>query len=81
MDKQCGQITSTSLIAVGSHLLLTKNQKSLTTLGLNNDAIGTVIAFWSIRIKKPPEFPEAVVADFQDIQVLGGWKNILLRFL
>ena len=41
---QMGQIPATSYIAVGSFVLLTKNQLSLIPLGLNNGAIGKVVA-------------------------------------
>ncbi|XP_066927171.1 uncharacterized protein [Clytia hemisphaerica] len=61
---QMGQIPATSHIAVGSRVLLTKNQFSLTPFGLNNGAIGKVIAILFGRGKAPPEFPEAVVVDF-----------------
>ena len=61
---QMGQIPATSHIAVGSRVLLTKNQLSLTPLGLNNGAIGKVIAILYAEGKAPPAFPEAVVVDF-----------------
>ena len=61
---QMGQIPSTSHIAVGSRVLLTKNQLNLTSLGLNNGAIGKVIAVLYAEGVGPPAFPEAVVVDF-----------------
>ncbi|XP_066914121.1 uncharacterized protein [Clytia hemisphaerica] len=61
---QMGQIPATSHIAVGSRVLLTKNQLSLTPLGLNNGAIGKVIAILYAEGEAPPSFPEAVVVDF-----------------
>ena len=64
IDKQCGQIMHTSLIAVGSTVLLTKNQIGLTSLGLNNGAMGKVVAILYAKGTKPPEFPLAVVVDF-----------------
>ena len=42
--KQAGQIPPRSLLAVGSRVILMKNQKGLTGHGLNNGAIGKVIA-------------------------------------
>ena len=61
---QMGQIPATSHIAVGSRVLLTKNQLSLTPLGLNNGAIGKVIAILYPEGVGPPAFPEAIVVDF-----------------
>ncbi|XP_066931788.1 uncharacterized protein [Clytia hemisphaerica] len=61
---QMGQIPATSHIAVGSRVLLTKNQLSLSPLGLNNGAIGKVIAILYAEGEAPPSFPEAVVVDF-----------------
>jgi len=63
-EKQTGQIPPRSLIAVGATVILTKNQGSLTSLGLNNGAIGKVIAILYPKDMKPPDFPDAVVIDF-----------------
>ena len=64
IDKQVGQIPSTAYIAVGSRVMLTKNQFSLTPLGLNNGAIGKVISILYPPNCGPPTFPDAVVVDF-----------------
>ena len=63
-DKQLGQIAIRSLIAVSSTVLLTKNQQGLTGLGLNNGAMGKVIAILYAPGTAPPEFPIAVVVEF-----------------
>ena len=63
-DKQVGQIVQRSLIAVNSTVLLTKNQLGLTGVGLNNGAIGKVVAVLYAPSTSPPEFPLAVVVDF-----------------
>ena len=63
-EKQVGQIVQCSLVAVGSQVLLTKNQLGLTGLGLNNGAIGQVIAILYGPNATPPEFPEAIVVEF-----------------
>ena len=62
--KQLGQIPAVSLIAVGSTVMLTKNQKSLTSYGLNNGAMGVVKAILYEENVAPPAFPEVVVVDF-----------------
>ena len=64
IDKQCGQIMHRSLIAVGATVLLTKNQQGLTSLGLNNGAIGKVIAILYAKNTGPPHHPIAVVVEF-----------------
>ena len=43
-NKQIGQIPPRALLAVGSRVILTKNQKGLTGHHLNNGAMGTVVA-------------------------------------
>ena len=43
-QNQVGQIPMRSLIAVGATVILTRNQSGLTGLGLNNGAMGKVIA-------------------------------------
>ncbi|XP_057310732.1 uncharacterized protein LOC130648690 [Hydractinia symbiolongicarpus] len=63
-DKQLGQIPLRSLMAVGATVILTKNQKGLTGLGLNNGAMGKVIAILYSPNMSPPEFPIAVIVDF-----------------
>ncbi|XP_057290792.1 uncharacterized protein LOC130613469 [Hydractinia symbiolongicarpus] len=63
-DKQMGQIPLRSLMAVGATVILTKNQKGLTGLGLNNGAMGKVIAILYLPNTSPPEFPIAVVVNF-----------------
>ena len=57
--KQCGQIMYTSYIAVGAKVILTKNQKGLTSYGLNNGALGKVISILYEENVKPPKFPFA----------------------
>ena len=64
VQKQLGQIPHRSLLAVGATVLLTKNQKGLTHLGLNNGAMGKVISILYTPKTAPPEFPQAVVVDF-----------------
>ena len=64
IDKQCGQIMHIAHIAVGSTVLLTKNQAGLTSLGLNNGAMGKVVSILYSEGAKPPAFPIAVVVDF-----------------
>ena len=44
IDKQCGQMMYRTLLAVGATVMLTKNQRGLTGLGLNNGAMGTVVS-------------------------------------
>ena len=44
--------------------MLTKNQGSLTSYGLNNGAIGRVVSILYERGKSPPDFPQCVVVDF-----------------
>ena len=77
---QMGKIPTISHIAVGSCVLLTKNQFSLTPLGLNNCAIRKVIAILYSRGKATPEFPEAVVVDFPGTRAKLGFQNILNGF-
>ena len=62
--KQCGQIVNKSLVAVGTTVILTKNQKGLTQYGLNNGAIGKVISMLYDENTTSPEFPSAVVVEF-----------------
>jgi hypothetical protein len=64
IGKQCGQIMHRSLIAVGSTVLLTKNQQGLTSLGLNNGTMGTVRSILYEQNTAPPQFPIAVVVEF-----------------
>ena len=64
IDKQCGQIMHRCLIAVGATVMLTKNQRGLTGLGLNNGAMGTVVSILYEDGHAPPSFPYAVVVDF-----------------
>ena len=68
IDKQVGQIPSTAYIAVGSRVMLTKNQFSLTSLALNNGAIGKIISILYPPNCGPPTFPDAVVIDFPKIK-------------
>ena len=58
------QIPNVCIVATGCRVVLTKNQKSMTKLGLNNGAIGTVVAIVYNKGKKPPTFPEFIVVDF-----------------
>ena len=53
---EMGQIPTTSYIALGSRVPLTKNQLSLTPLGLNNGAIGKVIAILYKKRHSPSSF-------------------------
>ena len=59
-----GQIPNVSIVAAGYRVILTKNQGSLTRLGLNNGALGTVISIVYKEGVKPPAFPEVIVVDF-----------------
>ena len=63
--KQVGQIVPKCLLAVGARVLLTKNQGSLTQFGLNNGAIGKVIAILYEPNCGPPAMPIAVICEFQ----------------
>ena len=45
-------------------MLLTKNQKGLTHLGLNNGAMGKVISILYTPNTAPPKFPQAAVVEF-----------------
>ncbi|XP_057294620.1 uncharacterized protein LOC130623148 [Hydractinia symbiolongicarpus] len=63
-DKQIGQIPAKCIIAVGCRVILTKNQIGLTGLGLNNGAMGTVVAIVYSEGSRPPQFPEIIVVDF-----------------
>ena len=72
-DKQLGQIALRSLIAVGSTVLLTKNQQGLTGLGLNNGAMGKVTAILYASGTAPPELQLTI---FRDIKDQLGSKNI-----
>lgn len=64
-DDQMGQIPRVAWLAVGSRVMLTKNQEiEMTILGLNNGAMGTVISICYAEGKSPPDFPECVVIDF-----------------
>ena len=65
IDKQCGQIIHRAMMAVGSKVMLTKNQQGLTSLGLNNGAVGTVVSILYAEDVAPPSFPIAVVVDFK----------------
>ena len=57
-------VENAMVLAYGSRVLLTKNQKALTPLGLNDGAIGTVISILNTEGNKPPNNPEVVVVDF-----------------
>ena len=65
-----GQIPSSVLLAVGSRIVLTKNQLGLTGHKLNNGAMGIIIAIVyedeaEVEDKKsPPDFPKYVIVDF-----------------
>ena len=52
------------MIAVGSRVILTKNQKEFTPYGLNNGAVGIVKAILYKEGVSPPQPPEAVVVYF-----------------
>ncbi|XP_066920537.1 uncharacterized protein [Clytia hemisphaerica] len=64
-QKQMGQIPGISFIAVGCPVMLTKNQGPLTTFGLNNGAIGTVIAILYPDGCCPPSPPDAIIVHFE----------------
>ena len=64
-DNLVGQIPSRCIVAIGSRVILTKNQKELTWYGLNNGAVGNVISIKYSEGKSPPHFPEYIVVDFQ----------------
>ena len=61
---QMGQIPRVAHIAVGCRVMLTKNQRALTSFGLNNGAVGTIKAIVYDLDKAPPEFPKAIIVDF-----------------
>lgn len=63
-DKQIGQIPAKCIIAVGCRVIPTNNQIGLTGLGLNNGAMGTVVAIVYSEGSRPPQFPEIIVVDF-----------------
>ena len=65
-DKQLGQIVPCSILAVGCKVILTKNQGPLTQFGLNNGAVGFVIAILYPVNKSPPEMPDAVIVSFEN---------------
>ena len=66
--KQLGKIPAVSLVSVGSQVTLTKNQKELTALRLNNGSVGTVKAIIHAGNTSPPRFPEAVVVNFPNYE-------------
>ena len=47
-----------------------RNQGPLTTFGLNNGAMGTVVAILYPENSKPPAQPDAVIVNFELIMVL-----------
>ena len=59
------QIVSQTLLAVGSRIILAKNQGNLTPFGLNNGAMGRVVAILSTP-DRPPSMPDAVICDVSD---------------
>ena len=61
---QIGQIPLTSLFSPGCRVILSKNQNSLTQYGLNNGAMGNVIAILYNEDEKPPLPPHSVIVDF-----------------
>ena len=63
-DKVVGQIPPRCLLAVGARVILMKNQKGLTGHGLNNGAMGKVIAIVYAQNEGPPSFPNYVIVDF-----------------
>ena len=74
-DKQVGQIPLRSLLAVGATVMLTKNQVGLTGLGLNNGAMGKVVAILYEKDCNPPSFPTAVVVNFPNYKGPAWLQN------
>ena len=63
-EKQLGQLVPKVKLAVSARVILTKNQGNLTQFGLNNGAMGKVVAILYEPDSSPPEMPAAVVCDF-----------------
>ena len=73
-EKDVAQLPPTSLLAVGARVVLTKNQGGgkLVRFGLNNGAVGSVVAILYAKGEGPTadatgrrcNFPEAAVVDF-----------------
>ena len=64
--KQMGQIPHECLIANNSAVIMSKNQNSLTTYGLNNGSPGIVKAILYRENEAPPSFPMVVIVDFDN---------------
>ena len=58
------QIPLSCYLTVNSRVMLTKNQGSLTPLGLNNGALGNIISIIYPPDQRPPSPPTAVIVDF-----------------
>ena len=65
-EKEVGQLPEVATMAAGMRVILTRNQGGgkLVRYGLNNGAMGRVVATLFARGAAPPAFPEAVVVDF-----------------
>ena len=60
-----GQIPSVCKIATGCRIMLTKNQGALTSLGLNNGAVGTVRSIlYNEGMSPANSFPVVIMVDF-----------------
>ena len=59
-----GQIPAKCILAAGCRVMLTKNQGVLTSLGLNNGAVGTVRSILFNSEVSPNKFPEVIFVDF-----------------
>ena len=62
---QVGQIIGTCILAVGCSVILSKNQESLTSFGLNNGSPGICRSILYKQDQSPPALPLAVVVEFE----------------
>ena len=63
-EETMGQIPAKCILAAGCRVMLTKNQGVLTSLGLNNGAVGTVRSILFNSEVSPNKFPEVIFVDF-----------------
>ena len=63
-EDRMGQIPIKCTVATGCRVMLTKNQGPLTSLGLNNGAVGTVRSILYQEGMGPNSFPEVIFVDF-----------------
>ena len=74
-EKNMGQIPPKSLLAVGSRVILTKNQGAFTRFGLNNGSSAKIIAILYKKGSKPPSMPSAVICDFFTYKGPAWYEN------